>query len=89
MDSVFKLNKASNFKEFREAASGFAVPSQNLIYADTKGNIGYQAPGRIPVRGASTTGATPHPAGTGATGGRGTSRSAPCPGSTTRRAATS
>ncbi|WP_326689786.1 penicillin acylase family protein [Streptomyces sp. NBC_01795] len=52
MDSVFKLNKASNFKEFREAASGFAVPSQNLIYADTKGNIGYQAPGRIPVRGA-------------------------------------
>lgn len=51
MDAVFKLNRASNFSEFREAASDFAVPSQNLIYADTKGNIGYQAPGRIPVRG--------------------------------------
>ncbi|MGW7516599.1 penicillin acylase family protein [Streptomyces sp. NPDC054796] len=52
MEAVFELNKASDFKEFRAAARDFAVPSQNLIYADTKGNIGYQAPGRIPVRGA-------------------------------------
>jgi penicillin G amidase len=52
MDAVFKINRASNFKEFRYAARDFSVPSQNLIYADTKGNIGYQAPGRIPVRGA-------------------------------------
>ncbi|NLU70048.1 penicillin acylase family protein [Streptomyces sp. HNM0574] len=52
MDAVFELNRASDFKEFRSAARDFAVPSQNLIYADTKGNIGYQAPGRIPVRGA-------------------------------------
>ena len=51
MDAVFELNKATDFKEFRKAARDFAVPSQNLIYADTKGNIGYQAPGRIPVRG--------------------------------------
>lgn len=52
MDAVFKLNRAGDFKEFRKAARDFAVPSQNLIYADTEGNIGYQAPGRIPVRGA-------------------------------------
>jgi penicillin amidase len=26
------------------------VPSQNLVYADVKGNIGYQSPGVIPVR---------------------------------------
>ncbi|NLU75729.1 penicillin acylase family protein [Streptomyces sp. HNM0575] len=51
MDSVFELDRASDFGEFRAAARDFAVPSQNLIYADTKGNIGYQAPGRIPVRG--------------------------------------
>ncbi|GAA3635129.1 penicillin acylase family protein [Streptomyces iranensis] len=50
MDSVFKLNTAKNFSDFRKAARDFAVPSQNLIYADTKGNIGYQAPGQIPVR---------------------------------------
>ncbi|MCE7078973.1 penicillin acylase family protein [Streptomyces sp. ST2-7A] len=51
MDAVFKLNAAGDFTEFREAARDFAVPSQNLLYADTEGNIGYQAPGRIPVRG--------------------------------------
>ncbi|MEO3755161.1 penicillin acylase family protein [Streptomyces sp. B6B3] len=51
MDAVFSLNAATNFDEFRAAAQDFAVPSQNLIYADTAGNIGYQAPGDIPVRG--------------------------------------
>ncbi|GGS05823.1 hypothetical protein GCM10010252_50720 [Streptomyces aureoverticillatus] len=51
MDAVFALNKAKDFKDFRKAAASFEVPSQNLIYADTKGNIGYQAPGRIPTRG--------------------------------------
>ncbi|WP_069816072.1 penicillin acylase family protein [Streptomyces sp. TP-A0874] len=51
MDAVFALNSARDFDQFRKAARLFEVPSQNLIYADTKGNIGYQAPGRIPVRG--------------------------------------
>jgi penicillin G amidase len=52
MDAVFELDRAQNFQQFRAAASDFAVPAQNLVYADTMGNIGYQAPGRIPVRGA-------------------------------------
>ncbi|MFJ6053029.1 penicillin acylase family protein [Streptomyces sp. NPDC092307] len=54
MDAVFKLDRAKTFDDFRKAAADFEVPSQNLIYADNKGpngNIGYQAPGRIPVRG--------------------------------------
>ncbi|CAM5514681.1 penicillin acylase family protein [Streptomyces abikoensis] len=50
MDALMDLNRAGDFQAFRKAAAGFDVPSQNLIYADTKGNIGYQAPGRIPVR---------------------------------------
>ncbi|MFJ9829281.1 penicillin acylase family protein [Streptomyces sp. NPDC101160] len=50
MDAVFELNRAKDFKSFRAAAKDFEVPSQNLIYADTEGNIGYQAPGKIPVR---------------------------------------
>ncbi|GHF85981.1 penicillin amidase [Kitasatospora xanthocidica] len=50
MDAVFALDKAKNWDEFRAAAKDFAVPAQNLIYADAK-NIGYQAPGTIPVRG--------------------------------------
>ncbi|RSN08595.1 penicillin acylase family protein [Nonomuraea sp. WAC 01424] len=50
VDAIFALNKAGNWPEFRSAAALFEVPSQNLIYADTSGKIGYQAPGRIPVR---------------------------------------
>ncbi|QGV80160.1 penicillin acylase family protein [Streptomyces ficellus] len=64
MDAVFKLNRATDFKQFREAARDFDVPSQNLIYADAKGaegNIGYQAPGRIPVRQKGHDGTMPAP----------------------------
>ncbi|HJD85653.1 penicillin acylase family protein [Kitasatospora aureofaciens] len=50
MEAVFELDKAKNWDDFRNAARDFAVPAQNLIYADAK-NIGYQAPGVIPVRG--------------------------------------
>ncbi|MGK4582633.1 penicillin acylase family protein [Kitasatospora sp. HPMI-4] len=50
MDAVFMLDRATNWTEFRAAAADFAVPAQNLIYADTAGNIGYQAPGMIPQR---------------------------------------
>ncbi|MER5255121.1 MULTISPECIES: penicillin acylase family protein [unclassified Streptomyces] len=60
MDAVFELNKAKDFSGFRKAAASFEVPSQNLIYADTKGHIGYQAPGKIPVRGKGD-GALPAP----------------------------
>lgn len=49
-DAIFALNRATDWESFRSAAALFDVPSQNLVYADTDGNIGYQAPGRIPVR---------------------------------------
>jgi penicillin amidase len=51
IDALFGINKAANWTEFRAAAALFDVPAQNLVYADVDGNIGYQAPGRIPVRG--------------------------------------
>ncbi len=51
-EAIFALNRASNFEDFRAAAELFDVPAQNLIYADVSGNIGYQAPGRLPIRGA-------------------------------------
>lgn len=50
-EAIFKMNTAENYSQFREAASHFDVPSQNLLYADIRGNIGYQAPGSLPVRG--------------------------------------
>ncbi len=49
-DAVLALNLATNFDEFREAARLFAVPAQNLVYADRAGHIGYQAPGQVPIR---------------------------------------
>ncbi len=48
--AVFALGAAQDWEEFRAAAELFTVPSQNLVYADVDGNIGYQAPGAIPVR---------------------------------------
>ncbi|MEU2155609.1 penicillin acylase family protein [Streptomyces sp. NPDC019396] len=61
MDAVFRINRAKDWKGFRAAAKDFEVPSQNLIYADTKGHIGYQAPGRIPVRSKKYDGSMPTP----------------------------
>ncbi|MFF9865160.1 penicillin acylase family protein [Streptomyces sp. NPDC013953] len=64
MDAVFKLNRAKDFDEFRRAARDFEVPAQNLVYADAKGaegHIGYQAPGRIPVRAKGHDGTMPAP----------------------------
>ncbi|WUH93129.1 penicillin acylase family protein [Streptomyces sp. NBC_00433] len=61
MDAVFELDRATDFAHFRTAAADFAVPSQNLIYADTKGNIGYQAPGQVPIRSAGDDGTYPVP----------------------------
>lgn len=49
-DALFALNRATDWKSFREAARLFDGPAQNMVYADVDGNIGYQAPGRIPVR---------------------------------------
>ena len=49
-DALFGINAARNWDEFRDAAQQFAAPSQNLVYADVDGHVGYQTPGLIPVR---------------------------------------
>ena len=49
-EALFALNTATDWESFRAAAARFEVPSQNLVYADLDGNIGYQSPGRIPIR---------------------------------------
>ncbi|GAA2028200.1 penicillin acylase family protein [Agromyces tropicus] len=58
--AIFALDRAPDWEGFRAAAEQFDVPAQNLVYADVDGNIGYQAPGRIPVR-ASGDGTVPLP----------------------------
>ena len=49
-EALFGINLASDWDQFRDAARLFDAPAQNLVYADTAGHIGYQAPGRIPIR---------------------------------------
>ncbi|MEV6764815.1 penicillin acylase family protein [Streptomyces sp. NPDC051105] len=61
MDAVFALDKASDWSSFREAAAQFDVPSQNLVYADTKNHIGYTLPGKIPTRSSADDGSIPAP----------------------------
>jgi len=48
--SLLKVNQARNWSQFVSALRDFVVPSQNFVYADVDGHIGYYAPGRIPIR---------------------------------------
>jgi len=48
--SVYQLNRAKNWTDFREAASHFTSVAQNIIYADIKGNIGLQVAAGVPIR---------------------------------------
>src|SRR5215471_652704 len=50
ISAVYKLNRATNWEEFREAVSYWDQPPQNVVYADIQGNIGYVMAGAIPIR---------------------------------------
>ena len=49
-DTAFHLNRARNWKEFSKALESFTAPTQNIVYADIDGHIGYHAGGIIPIR---------------------------------------
>jgi penicillin amidase len=44
------LNRAQNWQEFLKALERWEVPSENLVYADVDGNIGWVAAGMTPIR---------------------------------------
>ncbi len=48
------INSATDWTSFTSAFSTFGGPTQNVVYADDQGNIGYHAVGKIPVRGSLT-----------------------------------
>ena len=62
--SAYMLDKSRNWDEFHQALSYWDAPSQNIVYADKDGNIGYQATGLIPIRGKGQ-GMVPSPGWTG------------------------
>ncbi|MDP1843062.1 MAG: penicillin acylase family protein, partial [Sediminibacterium sp.] len=45
-----RINQATNWEEFREACSYSHIPGENMIWADRKGNIGWQTVGIVPIR---------------------------------------
>lgn len=52
---LFQIDTASNWDEFRSALQAWCWPTQNVVYSDDQGHIGYQAVGRIPIRSAGLT----------------------------------
>ncbi|MBS1506382.1 MAG: penicillin acylase family protein [Bacteroidetes bacterium] len=45
-----RMDQAKSFEEFREACTYSHIPGENMIWADKKGDIGYQAVGIAPIR---------------------------------------
>ena len=50
--SVYRLNRAHNWREFLTALEFHSAPTLNFLYADRAGNIGYALAGKIPQRSA-------------------------------------
>ena len=48
--AFYGINRARNWNEFRDALRTYGGPTQNFIYADAQGHIGYYGAGRIPIR---------------------------------------
>lgn len=48
--AFLSLNTMKSWADFSEAVSHFTVPGQNIIYADTAGNIGWRPAAKIPIR---------------------------------------
>ena len=45
-----RIDQANSWESFREACAYSHIPGENMIWADKKGNIGWQAVGIIPIR---------------------------------------
>lgn len=45
-----RLGLAQNWEEFLAAARRIASPMQNIVYADTMGNVGLISPAKVPIR---------------------------------------
>ncbi len=50
LETMYRLNRAANFDDFKKALRTFKSLSQNMAYADVKGNIGIFCAAGIPIR---------------------------------------
>ncbi len=46
----YDIYHSDDWNGFRNALTSFGLPASNFTYADSKGNIGYKAAGKVPVR---------------------------------------
>jgi penicillin amidase len=53
------LNRARDWNGFTAALARYPGPGQNFVYADSDGNIGYHATGKLPIRPANCGGDVP------------------------------
>jgi penicillin amidase len=49
-EALHGIDRAANWTEFRDALKQFTAPEQNMVFADDAGEIGFIAPGHIPIR---------------------------------------
>ncbi|CDM64116.1 penicillin acylase family protein [Pyrinomonas methylaliphatogenes] len=49
-EAFYALNRARNWDEFCDALRKYRGPTQNFVYADVDGHIGYYGAGLIPIR---------------------------------------
>ncbi len=64
-EAFFGLNRAKDWDGFKAALKTYGGATQNFVYADVKGNIGWYAAGKIPLR-KTGDGSTPYDGATGA-----------------------
>jgi penicillin G amidase len=50
VEAFLRVNAARNWDEFLDALRLYQTPTQNLVYADRAGNIGFFNPGLVPLR---------------------------------------
>jgi penicillin amidase len=50
-EGLWGISRAKDWQTFNAALENVAAPQQNIVYADTDGNIGFAAPARVPIRG--------------------------------------
>ena len=49
-DALVGLDSIRDWDDFRNNFRRYVSPEQNIVYADTDGNIGFLAPGLVPIR---------------------------------------
>jgi penicillin amidase len=64
LEGLLRIGQAQNWNDFLAATRRVLSPMQNVVYADTAGNIGLVAPARVPIR-RKGDGSVPSPGWTG------------------------